>query len=325
MSLVSVVMCTYRRPQLLPRAVESVMAQTHRPLELVLTDDGSEDDTGRVMRELAKKCEAAGVSANFATKVNGGVASARNAGLGRARGDWVAFLDDDDTWQPQKISKQMAELERGGAEACCCQFLQVRENDERHMPLSPDQLLRGRGPSGYLSRSADAHINSIIVKAEIARRVGPFDEALRVYEDFDWIVRLLCEADFACVPEVLGRYEYTAGSLFKFSGYEQLLARDEMQERAVVGVREKCRAKPSWDDSAWHTRLAQDFDQFIKHRLYAGELDAARRLLERALLLGAPPALLKGARRKMRKAWWLSLVGLRLKHPKFGHIAQVKG
>lgn len=325
MSLVSVVMCTYRRPHLLPRAVDCVIAQTHRPLELVLTDDGSEDDTPRVMEELAGKCGATGVSANFAMKPNGGVASARNAGMGRARGDYVAFLDDDDTWQPQKISKQMAELERCGADACCCQFLQVREKDERHMPPSPDQLLRGRGPSAYITRSADAHINSIVVKSEVARRVGPFDETLRVYEDFDWIVRLLCEADFACVPEVLGRYEYTAGSLFKFKGYEQLLSRDEMQEKAVLGVREKCRAKSTWDDSAWQTRVAQDFDQFIKHRLYAGELGAARLLYDRALSLGASPELMQGARRKMRKAWWLSLLGLRLKHPKFGQIAQVKG
>ena len=323
--LVSVVMCTYKRAHLLPRSVDSVIAQTYRPIELVLTNDGSPDDTPRVMEELSLKCRAAGVEPNFASQENGGVARARNAGLKRVNGEFVAFLDDDDTWLPAKIEKQVAEIEKTKSDACCCQLLWVRERDERPMPRTPDELLRGLDPGAFVSREHDAHINSIMVRAALLGAIGEFDPATTPWDDTVWIVQALHEARFCAVPEILGRYEYTAGSLFKFDGFEKMLLRDEKQLNGLLAMKAKCGKMSAWNEAAWRKRLTQDFDQFIKHRLYAGDLAGADRFYAQALELGAVAESLRRTRSKMRKAWWLSLIGLRLRHPKFREIAQVKG
>src|SRR5262245_7401315 len=156
-ALVSVVMCTYKRAHLLPRSVQSVIDQTWRPLELVLTNDGSPDDTARVMEELAAKCREAGVIANFATQPNGGPARARNAGLARLTGQYAAFLDDDDTYLPHKLERQMAEMQKSGADACSAQVAEDRADGARPIPDSPDKLFKGHNPQAYMRGESECH------------------------------------------------------------------------------------------------------------------------------------------------------------------------
>ena len=112
---VSVVIPTHNRAQTLSRTLESVWAQTHRPIELILVDDGSTDATPQVVADWAAQHEAA---PDFVVRRlyqdNAGANAARNRGIAAAEGAYVAFLDSDDRWQPDKLAKQIAVL-RGDA------------------------------------------------------------------------------------------------------------------------------------------------------------------------------------------------------------------
>jgi glycosyltransferase involved in cell wall biosynthesis len=103
---VSVVIPTYNRADLLPRAIESALSQTEPPVEVVVVDDGSTDDTPAVVA----RCAEGHAGVRVLRVANGGVARARNAGIAVARGQWVAFLDSDDEWAPTKLAVQMAAL-----------------------------------------------------------------------------------------------------------------------------------------------------------------------------------------------------------------------
>ena len=106
---VSVIIPCYRCGSVLKRAVDSVLIQTRKPREIILVDDASDDshDTQKVMYEIKQYCEypEIKISLIFLSK-NLGPGAARNKGWGRAKGDFIAFLDSDDVWHPQKLERQ---------------------------------------------------------------------------------------------------------------------------------------------------------------------------------------------------------------------------
>ncbi|MDY6945264.1 MAG: glycosyltransferase family A protein [Pseudomonadota bacterium] len=103
--LVSVIIPTYNRAALLREAVESALQQTYSPIEVVVVDDGSTDDTGAVMQEFGERIR-------YSRRPNGGVNAARNVGIKQAKGQFLAFLDSDDLWEPYKIELQVALLKK---------------------------------------------------------------------------------------------------------------------------------------------------------------------------------------------------------------------
>jgi glycosyltransferase involved in cell wall biosynthesis len=109
--LVSVVIPTFRRPDLLQRAVASVARQTHRPIELIVVDDDGDDRTAEVVRAAMPTADCGLQFVGFIQKGGGG-AAARNVGLVAARGRYVQFLDDDDELFPDKLASQVAVLEQ---------------------------------------------------------------------------------------------------------------------------------------------------------------------------------------------------------------------
>ena len=101
---VSVIIPTYNRAALVKEAVASVLAQTWREFELIVVDDGSTDDTPEALAPYASRIRL------LRRENRGGVSAARNAGMAAARGEWLAFLDSDDLWLPEKLARQMAYL-----------------------------------------------------------------------------------------------------------------------------------------------------------------------------------------------------------------------
>lgn len=98
--LVSVIIPAYKAANTIARAVDSVLAQTHRALEVLVIDDGSPDDVAPALRPYGSRVA-------LVRKPNGGAASARNLGMDLAKGEFVAFLDADDYWEPQKLERQL--------------------------------------------------------------------------------------------------------------------------------------------------------------------------------------------------------------------------
>lgn len=182
MSSISVIIPSYNRADRLSHAVNSVLDQTLPVLEILIVDDGSTDDTAEKFRKLPEPVR-------VITKANGGVSSARNVGIGQARGEWIAFLDSDDAWHPQKLEKQVAALAAEQTEICFCGI--SNEDNERYdgMEVLDPQLQRGAVRSysqavEFMTRS-DHHpmVQTLLIRKSLLVRCGAFDESLWVAED----------------------------------------------------------------------------------------------------------------------------------------------
>jgi len=139
--LVSVIMPVYNAGAWLRRAVDSVLAQSHRHLELVAVDDGSRDESLAILQAFARADERVCVHRQA---VNGGVAAARNAGLAAAQGDYIAFLDADDWWHPDKLQRQLASLRASGALLSYGDYWRVAEDGRVLSRVSPPARLSHR-------------------------------------------------------------------------------------------------------------------------------------------------------------------------------------
>ena len=193
--LVSVVIPTYNRAFLVERAVKSVLAQSWIDLEALVVDDGSEDGT----------CERLGMLDDTRVKIirkeNGGVSSARNAGLKAAKGDIFALLDSDDWWQPEKLSRQMDFMRREGFAVCQTDEIWIR----RGKRVNPGK--KYAKPSG---RFFDKALEQCLISPSCVaftrffwEEMGPFDEDLPACEDYDLWLRTCLRHEVGLLPEKL--------------------------------------------------------------------------------------------------------------------------
>lgn len=206
----TVVIATRDRPELLRRAIDSIVSQdVDAPLELVVVFDRTEPD-----RTLEREWDGGRilVTTNVRTP---GLAGARNSGIDKASGAWIAFCDDDDEWLPGKLRAQFdAVAARPGAKAACTGVL-IRYRDV-DTPRVPDpELLTHRG--FIRDRMTEVHPSSWLVEAEtMVERIGPVDEEIPggYGEDYDLFLRTAAVTDIAVAPEPLVRVWWHGGSYF---------------------------------------------------------------------------------------------------------------
>jgi len=185
--LVSVVIPTYNYARYVPHAIESALTQASgdHPLEVIVIDDGSTDGTPGVVRRF-------GAAVRYERQENRGPSAARNRGVAAARGAYVAFLDADDYWLPDKLARQLRALAvRRDAAGCHGAFLVQR-------PLGEvGRVARYWRRSGYhptcrdLLRGNSINMSTMLIRREALVSIGPFDESLRVAEDWNLWLRLL--------------------------------------------------------------------------------------------------------------------------------------
>jgi glycosyltransferase involved in cell wall biosynthesis len=179
---VSVVIPVLNRPEVLIRALASVLAQTFRPTETIVVDDGSDPPIMAVL-----DLSALDRVKILRSEINRGAAAARNMGIAAAHGDYVAFLDSDDVWHPEKLRAQITFMQRAGSAVSTTGFWLRRHVDEQ-----PPELWLPEGPVGVqrLVWGVDLSPGStLIARADALRAIGPQDEGLRRLEDWDWLLR----------------------------------------------------------------------------------------------------------------------------------------
>ncbi|RNE90207.1 glycosyltransferase family A protein [Marichromatium sp. AB31] len=195
---VSAVIPAYDAAAHIVGAVESVLAQTLAGVEVVVVDDGSRDATAEL---LAGFCERIRVI----RQPNGGLSNARNRGIAEARGTFVAFLDADDRWHPDKLARQLARLESDPALGFCSTRTRVEDPAGRLLnhwdcPDDAGTLLE----TLFLRNGAVPGSGSgVMVRRDLFARVGGFDESLRSLEDIDMWMRLAAVSGYACIDEPL--------------------------------------------------------------------------------------------------------------------------
>lgn len=185
--LVTAVIPTYNYARFVARAVESVLGQTYPAIECVVVDDGSRDETPQVLEQFGSRIR-------VIRQPNRGLSAARNTGIAAASGPYVAFLDSDDCWYPEKIERQMA-LIRSAAELGCvgCGFAHVSPDGSveefpgrRNNRSQPETLRLIALRKFWVGGSG----SGALVRREVLQRVGPFDERLSAAEDWDMWMRL---------------------------------------------------------------------------------------------------------------------------------------
>ena len=178
---VSVVVPTYNRADLVCRALASVEAQTVPAAQIVVVDDGSTDGTGERLARQFPRVE-------VVRQPNRGVSAARNAGIAAARQRWIAFLDSDDEWLPEKLERQLRALAASGLRVCHCDEIWLRAGRR----VNPRRRHAKRGGRIYVDCLPLCAISpsAVLVERDVLARVGPFDERLPVCEDYDMWLRV---------------------------------------------------------------------------------------------------------------------------------------
>jgi glycosyltransferase involved in cell wall biosynthesis len=183
-TLVSIVIPAYGARDDLRRSIASVLAQTHGHWELLVVDDGSPDDT--VAATVAEFADPR--MATLRHPVNRGAAAARNTGVGQAKGEYIAFLDMDDEWHPNKLERQLQFVAAApdGRAVTSTAFLLRRDHvakpELRRFPpvMEKDDFVYGCGISPG---------STLMMHRAVFNEIGPLDERLRRLEDWDWILR----------------------------------------------------------------------------------------------------------------------------------------
>ncbi len=202
MQKVSVIIPTYNYGRFIGKAIESVLAQTVPIHEIIVVDDGSTDETGQTVKAF-------GEQVHYIKQQNGGVCAARNNGVKNSSGDYIAFLDADDEWLPEKIEKQLAKFETDAKIGLV--FCGMREFDfetgetigfflEGEEGWVADDLILFEKPVVIVSGSA------IMVTRQAFDEVGGFDPKLKNGEDWEFCYRVARKFKVGFAAEILVNY-----------------------------------------------------------------------------------------------------------------------
>jgi len=229
MSTISVIIPTFNREKLILRALDSVLTQSFRDIEVWIIDDGGNDDTEKVVR--ARADESPDIPVHFIHTPNRGVAAARNTGIHRSSGSWIALLDSDDEWLPGKLEKQMAfSLENPGISLIHTEEIWIRKG----IRVNPPKAYRRFGGDVFEKSLPVCMIgpSTAMFRRDLFEKTGGFDENYPVCEDYDFWLRTTKRYETGLIPEAL---------TIKYGGHADQLstthvAMDYWRVRSMCGI-----------------------------------------------------------------------------------------
>ena len=206
--MISVVIPSYNRQDYILEALESVFVQSYSNVEIIVVDDGSDDQTIEMLNPLAKAKRLSLLDLKHV-----GVSAARNRGVEKAQGKYIAFLDSDDLFHPEKLTKQMLLFERkphlGFVHSNFAKF----DDHGKDLGIRDMSKLRGQAYPWILQEwSALIPPSTLLIPKEIFKEVGGFDESIAWGEDVDLYFRVASHYEIDMVPETLTRIRVHAAS-----------------------------------------------------------------------------------------------------------------
>jgi glycosyltransferase involved in cell wall biosynthesis len=193
---VSVIIPTYNRAHCLSDAIDSVLAQSYQDFELIVVDDGSTDSTPEIIAAYGKRL-------SYIIQPNGGVSAARNTGIKKAQGEWIAFLDSDDTWLQDKLRVQVDDLRTHPMAVAHMVDANISDSKGKEHSifeirgLKTDfkrQPFRARPLLDVLE--APFFTPCWMIRRKVIETAGYFNERLELYEDYDLLTRIALEGPF---------------------------------------------------------------------------------------------------------------------------------
>ena len=215
---ISVVIPTYNRKHTLPRALDSVLAQSYQPFEIIVIDDGSSDGTFDLIKSKypsIKLLESHKPSKSLKGYSQKGVSIARNVGIKKSKGDWISLLDSDDEWVPDKLIKQVQLLKKNeGSVFCHTNEIWIRNG------VRVNQHKKHQKYGGYIFKECldicRISPSSALIHKSIFEDIGLFDESLKVCEDYDLWLRITSNYPVLFLDEFL---------IKKYGGHEDQLSK----------------------------------------------------------------------------------------------------
>ena len=212
---ISVIVPTYNRADLLPQALASVLGQSYGDFELLVVDDGSTDNTADVVARIGDSR-----IVTIAQEHSGLPAVGRNTGMRRAAGTFIAFLNSDDLWLPDKLAQQVVLMEAnpvlGLSYTNCYRFT---DDPTRHEPtplLRPQDMLSGDVFDQFYGRPKIPNL-TVMIRSAVVADVGYFDEdpQLKANEDYEYWLRIAARYPFGHITAPLALYRAHSGGISK--------------------------------------------------------------------------------------------------------------
>lgn len=210
--IISVIIPTYNRGNIVPQAIESALNQTYKNFEIIVVDDGSTDNTKETLGRYYDKIK-------FFYKNNGGVSSARNFGVKHALGKYIAFLDSDDLWYPDKLQRQIVALQLDSRYGLAITEVDIIDASKKHLfyssiknciggkQINTEKVLQLIYSKQYITCSY------MLIKKDLFEKIGFFNETLNTAEDIDILLRMSSSSEIVLIDEPLIKYKKSLDSL----------------------------------------------------------------------------------------------------------------
>ncbi len=224
MALVSIIIPTYNSSKFIYRTVESVLNQTYDNFELIIIDDASSDNTVSIIKEFIKKDKR--IRLIERDKNSGGPAKPTNEGLKKAKGDFIAFLDADDHWLPDKLKKQMEVLRSANENVGAVVCMALLVFSDRYSAPQFSYPLDGNVLKATLCAQFFFNFSILLMKKEVLDKVGFLDENFRLAADQDYFIRISRNTSFIFLSQELVKYSMHSGNISRDPKLAQCSASD---------------------------------------------------------------------------------------------------
>jgi len=237
---ISVIIPAYNRGKTIIRCIDSIAAQTINPLEIIVVDDCSTDDTMRIVQGLGNK----GVR-YISLEAHSGAQAARNRGIREAKGDWIAFQDSDDEWLPRKLEKQLEALKKYKYDPWTVVHTNaVRLNSETgQRAMHEIAVIDGQNVYASLLTSNGPLFPTFLVSKAALGKIGYLDEQVPSFQEWDTSIRLARECRFVHLLEPLFVYHTNARDSISsdrqrdIAGYQYIIDKHESDIKRVCGYK----------------------------------------------------------------------------------------
>lgn len=264
-NLVSIIMPCFNRERIISRSIESVINQTYNQWELIVVDDGSTDNTNLVVEKYKKvdkrikyvKCD-----------LNKGPSVARNIGIHNARGEYISFLDSDDEWIDTHLEDSINALNKTGCDICFASWVErtkdgnelfryVSEVEKEKFNLHIKNLNARKIDNIYvfdrdfieytiLNNFFIYHINTLVIKTDIVKKIGGFDEKLKCSEDTDFMFELFARYGFCYINQIHFYYNQSENNIYLFinrknTTIKEIVENKEYLQKMIFCGIEKCK------------------------------------------------------------------------------------
>jgi glycosyltransferase involved in cell wall biosynthesis len=291
---ISVIIPTHNRAQVLRKSIESVLAQTYPVHEILIVDDGSMDDTRKVVSMYSNITTNNNNSIKYIYQEQQGVSVARNTGIANSTGEWIAFLDSDDLWLPEKLEWQARALTQYSTMSAACATDSRYTNNVQLTKSAFEQIgARCEGQIGVFPEFArritshtfhGVYLQALLVRSDLIRSLGGFHKELTVNEDTDFLFHLAQRTQICYVNIPLVEIDRAPNRQI---GLTELRTKESYRLKMAQYMYEKWLREYSGEDSeirtGIHQRLHDIHVGWASVHLLEGHTQAALHSLSEAL------------------------------------------